>query len=167
MQLMSPNTLLEREGGLPQGREMFPQTISDAGGAVSRLARSVAGKGYPPAVVPILARITPALSKHTQARVYRSFTYKHLDSDRREFDLIRKQLGLSKGELARQHGISRQSLYRCIWDGPPRLVALAILRFWISGSHGELSEEVSEPEEGMPRIPKGTQGNRCAKKKEL
>ena len=31
---MSPNTLLEREGGLPQGREMFPQTISDAGGLV-------------------------------------------------------------------------------------------------------------------------------------
>jgi len=41
---MSPNTVLEREGGLPQGREMFPQTISDAGEPVSRLARSVAGK---------------------------------------------------------------------------------------------------------------------------
>jgi len=86
--------------------------------------------------------------------------------DGRKFDRIRKQLGLSKAELARQHGTSRQSPYRCIWDGPPRLVALAILWLWIPGSHGVL-EEPSEPEEGMTRIPKGRQGIRCAKKKEL
>ena len=47
--------------------------------------------------------------------------------DGRKFDWIRQQLGLSKVELARQLGISRQSLYRCIWEGPPRVVALAIL----------------------------------------
>jgi hypothetical protein len=101
-----------------------------------------------------------------QVRVYRSFTCKHLDSDGREFDLIRKQLGLFKGELAMQHGISRQSLYRCIWDGPSRLVALAILRLWKPGSHGELFEEVSEPEEGMLRIPKGRQGKSLRQKEE-
>src|SRR5262249_43264781 len=50
--------------------------------------------------------------------------------DGRKFDWIRKQLGLSKVELARRLGISRQSLYRCIWDGPPKLVALAILGLW-------------------------------------
>jgi hypothetical protein len=83
--------------------------------------------------------------------------------DGRKFDWIRKQLGLSKAELARQYGISRQSLYRCIWDGPPRLVALAIVGLRIPGSHGVL-EEPSEPEEGMTRIPKGRQGIRCAKK---
>jgi len=65
--------------------------------------------------------------------------------DGRKFDWIRKQLALSKAELARQHGTSRQSLYWCIWDGPPRLVALAILWLWIPGSHGELFEELSEP----------------------
>jgi hypothetical protein len=42
----------------------------------------------------------------------------------------------------------RQSLYWCIWDEPPRLVALAIVGLWIPGSHGVL-EEPSEPEEGM------------------
>jgi hypothetical protein len=77
--------------------------------------------------------------------------------DGRKIDWIREQLGLSKAELTRQHGISRQSLYRCIWDGAPRLVALAIVGLWIPGSHGVL-EEPSEPEEGMARIPKGTQG---------
>jgi hypothetical protein len=86
--------------------------------------------------------------------------------DGRKFDWTRKQLGLSKGELARQHGISRQSLYRSIRDGPPRLVALAIVGLWIPGSHRVL-EEPSEPEEGMTRIPNGRQGIRCAKKKDL
>jgi hypothetical protein len=86
--------------------------------------------------------------------------------DGRKIDWIREQLGLSKAELTRQHGISRQSLYRCIWDGAPRLVALAIVGLWIPGSHGVL-EERSEPQEGMTRIPKGRQGIRCAKKKDL
>jgi hypothetical protein len=99
--------------------------------------------------------------------VYRSYTCTHLNSYGRKFDLIRKQLGLSKGELDRQHGISRQSIYRRTWHGPPRLVTLAILWSWIPGSHGEPFEQLSEPEEGMTRIPKGRQGIRCAKKKEL
>jgi hypothetical protein len=77
--------------------------------------------------------------------------------DGRKFDWIRKQLGLSKGRIGQAARISRQSLYGCIWDGPPRLVALAIVGLWIPGSHGVL-EEPSEPEEGMARIPKGTQG---------
>jgi hypothetical protein len=85
--------------------------------------------------------------------------------DGRKFDWIRKQFGLSNAELARQHGISRQSFYRCILDGPPRLVALAIVGLWIPGAHGVLAEP-SEPEEGMTRIPKGRQGIRCAKKKD-
>ena len=67
--------------------------------------------------------------------------------DGRKFDWIRKQLGLSKVELAKQLGISRQSLYRCIWDGPPRLVALAILGLWYQDRMGGLLEEPSESEE--------------------
>ena len=65
--------------------------------------------------------------------------------DGRKFDWIRQQLGLSKVELARQLGISRQSLYRCIWEGPPRVVALAILGLWYQNRMGGLLDEPSEP----------------------
>jgi hypothetical protein len=63
--------------------------------------------------------------------------------DGRKFDWIRKQLGLSKVELAKRLGISRQSLYRCIWDGPPKLVALAILGLWYQDRMGGLLEEAN------------------------
>jgi hypothetical protein len=90
----------------------------------------------------------------------RTWTSKHSSysierTDGRKFDWIRKQLGLSKVELARQFGISRQSLYRCIWEGAPRLVALAILGLWSQDRIGGLLEEPSEPEEDMTRKPKG------------
>ena len=68
--------------------------------------------------------------------------------DGRKLDWIRKQPGLSKAELARQHEILRQSLYRYVWDVRPRLVALAIVGLWRPGSLGVL-EEPSEAEEGM------------------
>ena len=86
--------------------------------------------------------------------------------DGRKFDWIRKQLDLSKVELARRLGISRQSLYRCIWDGPPKLVALAILGLWYQDRIGGLMEEASEPEEHAVRKPRGKQGNRRSNKKE-
>jgi hypothetical protein len=63
--------------------------------------------------------------------------------DGRRFGWIREQLGLFKVELARQFGISRQSLCRCIWEGPPRLVALAILR--VSGSAWGQAKELLPP----------------------
>ena len=65
--------------------------------------------------------------------------------DGRKFDWIRKQLGLSKVGLAKRLGISRQSLYRCIWEGPPRVVALAILGLWYQNRMGGLLDEPSEP----------------------
>jgi hypothetical protein len=82
--------------------------------------------------------------------------------DGRRSGWIRKQLGLFKVELARQLGISRQSLYGCIGDGSPRLVALAILGLWHQDRIGGLLDELSEPEEEMTRKPKGKQGNRPA-----
>ena len=85
--------------------------------------------------------------------------------DGRKFDWIRKQLGLSKVELAKQLGISRQSLYRCIWDGPPRLVALAILGLWYQDRMGGLLEESGSSEEEVTRKSKGKQGNRRLDKK--
>jgi Helix-turn-helix len=87
------------------------------------------------------------------------------EMDGRKFDWIRKQLGLSKVELAKQLGISRQSLYRCIWDGPPRLVALAILGLWYQDRMGGLLEEPSGSEEEVTRKPKGKQGNRGLNRK--
>jgi len=84
--------------------------------------------------------------------------------DGRKFDWIRKQLGLSKVELAKRLGISRQSLYRCIWDGPPKLVALAILGLWYQDRMGGLLEEASEPEEAVQK-PRGKEGNRRSYKK--
>jgi transcriptional regulator with XRE-family HTH domain len=86
--------------------------------------------------------------------------------DGRKFDWIRKQLGLSKVELAKRLGISRQSLYRCIWDGPPKLVALAILGLWYQDRMGGLLEEASEPEEKTVQKPRGEQGNRRSNKRE-
>jgi hypothetical protein len=86
--------------------------------------------------------------------------------DGRKFDWIRQQLGLSKVELARRLGISRQSLYRCIWDGPPKLVALAILGLWYQDRMGGLLEEASEPEEQAMQKPRDKQGNRRSTKKE-
>jgi hypothetical protein len=83
--------------------------------------------------------------------------------DGRKFDWIRKQLGLSKVELAKQLGISRQSLYRCIWEGPPRLVALAILGLWYQDRMGGLVEEPTAPQEEGTRKPKVKQGNRGPK----
>jgi hypothetical protein len=85
--------------------------------------------------------------------------------DGRKFDWIRKQLGFFKAELATQHGISRQSLYWCTWDGATRLAALTILGFWNQGRKGGLLEEPREPEEEMTRKPKGKRGNRGAKRR--
>jgi hypothetical protein len=85
--------------------------------------------------------------------------------DGRKFDWIRKQLGLSKVELARRLGISRQSLYRCIWDGPPKLVALAILGLWYQDRMGGLLEEASEPEKQAVKKTRGKQGNRRSNQK--
>ena|ERR1700693_2781194 len=69
----------------------------------------------------------------------------------RKFNWIRKQLGLSKVELARHLGISCQSLYRCMWDGTQRHVALAMLGLWYQDRMGGLLEELSEPEEETTR----------------
>jgi predicted transcriptional regulator len=69
-----------------------------------------------------------------------------------------RENGLSKAELARQLGISRRSLYRYIWDGPPRLIALAILGLLYEDRMGGLLEELSEPKEEMTREPKGGKG---------
>jgi hypothetical protein len=58
---------------------------------------------------------------------------------------------------------SRRS--RCIWDGPPKLVALAILGLWYQDRMGGLLEEASEPEKQAAQIPRGKRGNRRSNKR--
>jgi hypothetical protein len=71
--------------------------------------------------------------------------------DGRKFDWIRQQLGLSKVELARELGVFRQSVYRYIWAGPPRLVGLAMLGLWYQDRMGGLLEEPSGTDKGPSR----------------
>ena len=42
-------------------------------------------------------------------------------------DWIRKQLGMTKVQFHKELGISRMYLFRCLRDGPPRLIELAVL----------------------------------------
>ena len=71
--------------------------------------------------------------------------------DGRKFDWIRRELGLSKAELARQLGVSRQSVYRYIGDGPPRIVGLAMLGLLYQDRMGALLEEPSGPDKEKTR----------------
>ena len=72
------------------------------------------------------------------------------DMDGRKMDWIRKQLGMTKVEFHRELGISRMHLFRCLRDGPPRLVALAVLGLWYSRQMGGLLEEPSASPEAKP-----------------
>jgi len=71
--------------------------------------------------------------------------------DGRKFDWIRQQLGLSKVELAKELGVSRQSVYRYIWAGPPRLVGLAMLGLWYQHRMGGLLVELPEADKKPAR----------------
>jgi hypothetical protein len=71
--------------------------------------------------------------------------------DGRKMDWIRDQLGMTKVEFHKELGISRMHLFRCLRDGPPRLVALAVLGLWYARKMDGLLEEPEQPPEEKPR----------------
>ena len=63
--------------------------------------------------------------------------------DGAKMDWIRKQLGMTKVEFHKELGISRMFLFRCLRDGPSRLVELAVLGLWYSR---KMSDILATPE---------------------
>jgi hypothetical protein len=76
--------------------------------------------------------------------------------DGREMDWIRKQLGMTKVQFHQELGISRMHLFRCLRDGPPRLVAMAVLGLWYSRKMGGLLENPAPPPEAPPQVKRRT-----------
>ena len=66
-------------------------------------------------------------------------------------DWIRKQLGMTKVQFHKELGISRMYLFRCLRDGPPRLVELAVLGLWYSRKMTDILEVPEPPPEATPR----------------
>ena len=55
-------------------------------------------------------------------------------------DWIRKQLGMTKVQFHKELGISRMFLFRCLKDGPPKLVAMAVLGLRYSRKMSDILE---------------------------
>jgi hypothetical protein len=72
--------------------------------------------------------------------------------DGQKMDWIRKQLGMTKVQFHRELGISRMFLFRCLRDGPPRLVELAVLGLWYSRKMSDILETPEPPQGSEPRV---------------
>ena len=79
-----------------------------------------------------------------------------VDMNGPKMDWIRKQLGMTKVQFHKELGISRMYLFRCLRDGPPRLVELAVLGLWYSQKMSDILEVPEPPPETEARI-KGRQ----------
>jgi hypothetical protein len=66
-----------------------------------------------------------------------------VDMNGPKMDWIRKQLGMTKVQFHKELGISRMFLFRCLRDGPPRLVEMAVLGLWYSR---KMSDILDAPE---------------------
>jgi hypothetical protein len=77
--------------------------------------------------------------------VFRVQAYYSTAMDGQKMDFIRKQLGMTKVQFLHELGISRMHLYRCLKDGPPRLVALAVLGLWYSRKMGDILDAPEPP----------------------
>ena len=77
--------------------------------------------------------------------------------DGQRMDWIRKQLGMTKVQFHKELGISRMFLFRCLKDGPPKLVAMAVLGLWYSR---KMSDILEAPEPQRETEPKAKQPQR-------
>jgi hypothetical protein len=73
------------------------------------------------------------------------------DMDGQRMDWIRKQLGMTKVQFHKELGISRMFLFRCLKDGPPKLVAMAVLGLWYSRKMSDLLEAPEPQRETEPK----------------
>jgi hypothetical protein len=80
--------------------------------------------------------------------------------DGRKMDWIRKQLGMTKVQFHKELGISRMYLFRCLRDGPPRLIELAVLGLWYSRKMTDILEPPEPPPETGPPRAKGRRRNK-------
>ena len=67
-------------------------------------------------------------------------------------DWIRKQLGMTKVQFHKELGISRMFLFRCLRDGPPKLVAMAVLGLWYSRKMSDILEAPEPQREAEPKV---------------
>jgi hypothetical protein len=81
------------------------------------------------------------------------------DMDGRKMDWIRKQLGMTKVQFHKELGISRMYLFRCLRDGPPRTIELAVLGLWYSRKMSDILEPPQSPSETEP-VPKSRRRNK-------
>jgi hypothetical protein len=79
------------------------------------------------------------------------------DMDGQRMNWIRKQLGMTKVQFHKELGISRMFLFRCLKDGPPKLVAMAVLGLWYSR---KMSDILEAPEPQRETEPKAKQPQR-------
>jgi hypothetical protein len=77
--------------------------------------------------------------------------------DGQRMDWIRKQLGMTKVQFHKELGISRMFLFRCLRDGPPKLVAMAVLGLWYSRKMVDILEA---PEPQIKAEPKAKRPQR-------
>jgi hypothetical protein len=73
------------------------------------------------------------------------------DMDGQRMDWIRKQLGMTKVQFHKELGISRMFLFRCLKDGPPKLVAMAVLGVWYSHKMSDILEAPEPQRETEPK----------------
>jgi len=71
--------------------------------------------------------------------------------DGQRMDWIRKQLGMTKVQFHKELGISRMFLFRCLKDGPPKLVAMAVLGLWYSQKMSDILEAPEPQGETEPK----------------
>ena len=78
-------------------------------------------------------------------------------------DWIRKQLGMTKVQFHKELGISRMFLFRCLKDGPPKLVAMAVLGLWYSRKMSDILEAPEPKRETEPKAKQPQRKKRCKK----